>query len=87
MQDVRTIGGCGPWSPTLRDPARLQRLAAQIHSLGPRPFYELLRELDEGAELHPTLERYARLAPLAEFIASHGGDQFPPALRVVEGGR
>lgn len=69
----------------MMDP-RLQRLAAQIHTLGPRPFYELLRELDTGAELAPTLERYARLAALAEFIAANGGDDFRP-LRIVRGGR
>jgi len=69
----------------MMDP-RLQRLAAQIHTLGPRPLYELLRELDAGAELRPTLERYARLAPLADFIAANGGDDFKP-LRVVGGRR
>jgi hypothetical protein len=69
----------------MTDP-RLQRLAVQIHTLGPRPLYELLREIDAGAELGPTLERYARLAPLAEFIAAHGGDDFRP-LRVVGGRR
>jgi hypothetical protein len=65
----------------MTDP-RIQRLAAQIHALGPRPLYELLRELDAGAELGPTLERYAKLAPLAEFIAANDGDDFKP-LRVV----
>jgi hypothetical protein len=69
----------------MTDP-RLQRLAAQIHTLGPRPLFELLRELDDGAELRPTLEAYARLAPLAEFIAANDGDDFKP-LRVVGGGR
>jgi hypothetical protein len=64
--------------------SRLQRLAAQIHTLGPRPLYELLRELNAGAELGPTLERYARLAPLTEFIAANDGDDFRP-LRVVGG--
>jgi hypothetical protein len=61
--------------------ARLRYLAGRIHALGPRPLYELLRQLDAGAELHPTLEAYARLP--AKFIAAHGGDRLMP-LRAVE---
>ena len=61
---------------------RLRYLAARIHGLGPRPLYELLRQLDAGAELHPTLEAYARLP--AKFIAAHGGDRLMPLRAVVE---
>jgi hypothetical protein len=61
-----------PFSPA----PRLQHLARQIHGLGERPLYELFRELERGADLHDTLERYARLSPLAEFIAALGGDRF-----------
>jgi hypothetical protein len=62
----------------IRVPApRLQHLARQIHSLGERPLYECLLELDRGADLRPTLERFARLAPLAGFIAENGGRDFP----------
>jgi hypothetical protein len=68
--------------------ARLRLLAGRIHRLGPRPLYELLRELDAGAELGPRLEAYARLAPLADFIHAFGGDQLPaPRLISVRGGR
>jgi hypothetical protein len=66
-------------------PERLQFLAARIHELGPRPLYELCRELERGAELHPALEKYAALAPLADFIRAHGGDRLPE-VRLVAGG-
>jgi hypothetical protein len=61
---------------------RLQRLARQIHALGERPLYECLLELERGADLLPTLERYGRLAPFAEFIAAQGGRNLPK-LRAI----
>jgi hypothetical protein len=64
--------------------ARLRHLARLIHALGPRPLFELLRQLDGGAELHPTLEAYARLP--ANFIAAYGGDRLMPP-RAVDGGQ
>jgi hypothetical protein len=67
--------------------ARLQYLANRIHKLGPRPFYQLLYELASGADLMFVLERYARLAPLAEFISHLGGDQLPAPARLVGGRR
>jgi len=63
---------------------RVRHLAARIHSLGARPLFELFRELAHGAELHTTLEAYARLAPLASFIRANGGDRLPQ-LRVAAG--
>ena len=57
--------------------SRLQRLAGQIHALGERPLYECLLELERGADLLPTLERYGRLAPFATFIAENGGRDLP----------
>jgi hypothetical protein len=66
--------------------SRLRRLSQQPHRLGPRPLYEFLRELDSGADLWPRLERYARLAPLASFIAELDGEQFRD-LHVINGGR
>jgi hypothetical protein len=65
---------------------RLRYLAGRLHTLGPRPLSEFLLELDAGAELHPALERYARLAPLAGFIRVMDGDRLPPA-RLVGGRR
>jgi hypothetical protein len=67
--------------------ARLQYLANRIHKLGPRPFYQLLCELADGADLSATLERYAQIAPLAGFIASLNGDRLPPPARLVGGRR
>jgi len=67
-------------------PARLRLLAERIHGLGPGPLCYLLQELVDGAEPGPRLEAYARLAPLAEFIAALGADRLPQ-LRVVTGGR
>jgi hypothetical protein len=64
--------------------ARLRQLAERIHALGPRPLFELLAELEDGAELQPTLEAYARLERLAGFIRDHGGDRLP-GPRVVRG--
>ena len=34
-------------------------------------------ELERGADLLPTLERYGRLAPFAAFIAENGGRDLP----------
>jgi hypothetical protein len=58
-------------------------MAAQIHSLGPRPLYEMLAELDAGKPFHPTLEAYARLEPLADFIAALDGHEFASARLVA----
>jgi hypothetical protein len=74
-------------APEHNTDARLRYLAAQIHKLGPRPFFELLREIRAGADVLRTLENYARLAPLAGFIASLNGDRLPPPGRLVGGRR
>ena len=68
--------------PNLPVNARLRHLAGRIHALGERPLYELFRQLDAGADLHPTLEAYASLP--AEFIAACGGDRLMPLHVVVE---
>jgi hypothetical protein len=49
----------------------------RIHRLGERPLFELFVELEAGAPLLPRLEAYARLAPLAGFIAEMDGDLLP----------
>ena len=64
---------------------RLRYLAGKIHKLGPRPFFELLRELASGADLMFVLERYARIEPLAGFITHLNGDRLPPPARLVAG--
>ncbi len=70
-------------TPARNNLPRLRFLAARIHSLGPRPLYELLRELADGGDLEMILERYAQLAPLAGFIAQLDGDRLPPHARLV----
>jgi hypothetical protein len=62
--------------------AQLQRLVGRIHPLGPRPLLELFVELEGGADLHDTLESYAALFPLREFIRDLGGDRLPQ-LRAI----
>jgi hypothetical protein len=60
--------------------ARLRHLAPKVHALGPRPLFELLRELRDGANLAATVESYAKLP--GDFIRMLGGDKIPP-LRAV----
>ena len=67
--------------------ARLRYLAAQIHPLGPRPLFELFREVEAGSDLLQTLERYAKLEPLTEFISDLGGHRLPTPVRLVGGRR
>jgi hypothetical protein len=55
---------------------RFQRLAAQLHALGPRPTYELLREIAAGAPVLERLERCARLYP--NIVRVLGADRMPP---------
>jgi hypothetical protein len=66
---------------------RLRLLARRVHALGPRPLYQMFRELAGGADFSNTAERYAALAPLADFIAANSGDQLPPVARLVGGRR
>jgi hypothetical protein len=65
---------------------RLRRLAAELHSLGPRPLYECLLEIASGADPWARLERYAELAPLASFIVALGAERLPPP-RIFDVGR
>ena len=65
---------------------RVHYLARRIHLLGERPLAELFIELAAGDDLHGVLERYARLAPAADFIRALGGDRLM-APRAVSGER
>ena len=62
---------------------RLRQLARRIHALGPRPLYELLRDLEAGAPLHERLERYAALP--ADFIKALDGDRLPTLQSIPRG--
>ncbi len=60
---------------------RLQRLAENLHALGPRSVFEFCREIAEahdiGADVQRRLERYARLNPA--FFQALVDDHFPPS--------
>jgi hypothetical protein len=71
-------------APEIPADLRLRRLASALHRLGERPLYELLREVESGADLRERLEAYARLP--VDFIRANGGDKFPPAAFVISGG-
>jgi hypothetical protein len=47
-----------------------------LHALGPRPTFELLREILNGADLVERLPVYARINP--EILYALGGDSMPP---------
>ena len=63
---------------------RIHYLARCIHLLGERPLAELFMELAAGDDLHGVLERYARLAPAADFIRALGGDRLAGPRAVDE---
>ena len=65
--------------------SRFRYLARKVHGLGLRPLYELLCELEDGADLRCVLKRYAGLEPLAAFIICMNGDQMPPPARLAVG--
>jgi hypothetical protein len=57
----------------------LRRLVARVHSLGPRPLYELICEVLAGADLCARLERYAELDPaICKYL---GASEFPTYQR------
>ena len=64
---------------------RIRRLVEQVHALGPAPLVYALADIDRGASVTLTLERYASLP--ADFIRAAGGDRFPPRLHAIDGGR
>ena len=65
---------------------RLQYLASRLHALGPRPLFEFLKEIADGAEPLPRLEAYAQLDP--GIIRALGGDILPiDRMTVLSGGR
>jgi hypothetical protein len=53
----------------------------RLHSLGPAPL-GLIREIEASADINARLEIYARLP--ADFIRALGGDQFAPAIHIIE---
>jgi hypothetical protein len=65
--------------------ARLNYLARQLQALGPASLFHFLEEIDRGADLRSQLETNAALP--AEFIRAYGGDEFLPAVHLVQEGR
>src|SRR5262245_59547827 len=73
-------------SPNSIPVVRFQRLAAQLHALGPRPTYELLKEIAAGAPLLERLETYAGLDP--NIVRSLGADRMSPLpFTIIRGDR
>ncbi len=56
--------------------AEIEKLAAHLHSLGPRPILEALREVADGADLDDVLADYSQLD--SGVVHALGGDKFPP---------
>jgi len=63
---------------------RRQRLIERLHALGPKPLAFFIGDLERGADIDVTLERYARLP--REFIAVNNGAEFDRPLAAVAGG-
>jgi hypothetical protein len=63
---------------------RFQRLVAALHALGPGGLSYFLRDIERGTDVLDTLEIYAALP--AGLIRAYGGDRFPLAVHVVDGG-
>jgi len=61
-------------------PERLRFVASRLHALGPRPLFEFLLELADGADPWSRLEKYASLD--GDFLAALSGDELP-TLRCV----
>jgi hypothetical protein len=75
------------FSDRQRADLRLRHLTRAVYPLGPRPIYEMFREVQAGTDLVDALERYAAIAKYASFIKEQGGERLDPHLHAVEGGR
>lgn len=68
-----------------RNRKRRQRLVEHLHRLGPQPLFYVIREVEAGANVDATLLAYSEIDP--DFVRALGGDRFPPAFHVSDGGR
>jgi hypothetical protein len=66
---------------------RLRHLTRAVYPLGPRPLYEMFREMQAGKGLVDALERYAEISKYTSFIRDMGGDELHPQIHAVKGGR
>ncbi len=65
--------------------ARRRRLVTHLHRLGPAPLAHFISDIERGAGIDATLERYGRLP--AEFVLAFGGDRFPEPMFAIRRGR
>jgi hypothetical protein len=75
---------CIERSPHAQNSLRLTFLASRLHSLGPKPLFHFLDEVERSADSRSHLERYAALP--ADFIKANAGDRFAPSLHCIEWG-
>jgi hypothetical protein len=64
--------------------ARRRRLVTHLHRPG-APLAHFISDIERGAPVNVALEAYAGLP--ADFIAAYGGDNFPPPMFAIRGGR
>ena len=71
----------GPIAAGIVADLAFQRDIERLHRLGPRPQYELLREIEQrfgcGDFIRSRVKRFAELDP--GIVADLGGDVFPPS--------
>ena len=72
---VEPLRPVGPIAAEVVASLRRQRQIEHVHRLGARAVGELLREVDDGADLDHALAAYERLTP--ELLKATGGDRFP----------
>lgn len=65
--------------------ARRRRLVEHLHRLGPAPLAHFISDVERGAGIDATLERYGRLP--AVFVLANRGDRFPEPMFAICGGR
>ncbi len=72
---VEPLRPIGPIAAEVVASLRRQRQIEHVHRLGARAVGELLREVDDGADLDHALAAYERLTP--DLLKAVGGDRFP----------
>jgi hypothetical protein len=68
----------GSGTAKLINDIELKAAVRVIWSLGPRSVYEMMRELRDGAEVAPTVRRYAGLQRYIRILNTHDGRRLRP---------
>ncbi len=79
---------CSPPNPApqvISHVARRRYLITRLHRLGPAPLFHFISDIERGAGIDATLERYAALP--ADFIRAYGGGRFLEPMFAIRGGR